>query len=182
MQQWATDKSDQGPIYLGYRIGHVKRDSRLFRAVVYDKGAIVLHMLRRLLGDEAFFGGLRRFYNTWRFQKAGTDDVRLALEKESGLDLGRFFERWVYGEGLPQVAFTSRLEERDGVSEAVVRFEQSGEVYDFPVTVTLAYLDNTTTDVIVKVTDRVVETRVPVKGKLRKIDVNRDQAALGVFR
>jgi hypothetical protein len=182
MQQWATEKSDQGPIYLGYRIGHVKGDSRLFRAVVYNKGAIVLHMLRRLVGDQAFFGGLRRFYYTWRFQKAGTDDFRQALEKESGLDLTRFFEQWVYGEGLPQVTVTSRQEEGSGGGEAVLRFEQTGAVYDFPVTVTLEYLDNTTTDVVVKVTDRVVETRVPLRGRLRKIDVNRDQAALGVFR
>ena len=84
MQRWATDESDQGPIYLGYRIGHVKGDSRLFRAVVYDKGAMVLHMLRRLVGDEAFFGGLRRFYDTWRFKKAGTDDLRRAMEEASG--------------------------------------------------------------------------------------------------
>jgi hypothetical protein len=182
MQQWATDKSDQGPIYLGYRIGHVKRDGRLFRAVVYNKGAMVLHMLRRLVGDQAFFTGLRRFYYTWRFKKAGTDDFRRAMEEASGLDLARFFDQWVLGEGLPQVAFTSRVEDRDGAREAVLRFEQSGDVYDLPVTVTLEYLDNTTTNIVLKLTDRVVETRVPVKGQLRKIDVNRDQAALGVFR
>jgi hypothetical protein len=182
MQQWANEKSDQGPISLGYRIGHVKRDSRLFRAVIYDKGAMVLHMLRRLVGDQAFFAGLRRYYYTWRFQKAGTDDFRRAVEAESGLDLARFFEQWVYGERLPQVVFTSRLEERDGASEAVLRFEQPGELFDFAVTVTVEYPDNTTTDVLVKVTDRVVETRVPVRGKPRRIDANRDLATLGVFR
>jgi hypothetical protein len=182
MQQWAVDKSDQGPIYLGYRIGHVKRDGRLFRAVVYDKGAMVLHMLRRLVGDEAFFAGVRRYYNTWRFQKAGTDDFRRAVEMESGIDLSRFFEQWVYGEGLPQVTFTSRVETRDDVNEAVLRFEQTGGVYDFAVTVTFEYPDNTTTSTIVKVRDRVVETRVPVKGRPRRIDANRDLATLGIFR
>ncbi len=183
MQAWAMEKSDQGPIYLGYRIGHVKGDSRLFRAVVYNKGAMVLHMLRRLVGDQAFFDGLRRFYDTWRFQKAGTDDFRRAMERESGVDLGRFFEQWVLGEGLPQVAFTSRIEKRgDGTTEAVLRFEQIGEVYDLPVTVTFEHTDNSVSTVVVKLTDRVVETRVPVARQVRKIDVNRDQAALGVFR
>lgn len=183
MQAWAMDKSDQGPIYLGYRIGHVKGDSRLFRAVVYNKGAMVLHMLRRLVGDQAFFDGLRRFYDTWRFQKAGTDDFRRAMERESGVDLGRFFEQWVLGEGLPQVAFTSRIEKRgDGTTEAVLRFEQTGEVYDLPVTVTFEHTDNSVSSVVVKLTDRVVETRVPVARQVRKIDVNRDQAALGVFK
>ena len=57
-----SSASGQGPITLGYRLGHIKGDSRVFRAVVYNKGAMVLHMLRRLIGDDAFFDGLRRFY------------------------------------------------------------------------------------------------------------------------
>jgi hypothetical protein len=182
MQQCAVEKSDQGPVYLGYRIGHVKGDGRLFRAVVYDKGAMVLHMLRQFVGDKAFFAGLRRYYYTWRFQKAGTEDFRRAMEAESGVDLGRFFEQWIYGEGLPQVTFTARLEPRDGGSEAVLRFEQAGEIFDFAVTVTFEYADGTTTSTVVKVTDRVVETRVPVKGRPRRIDANRDLATVGVFR
>ena len=52
---------------LGYRLGHIKDEPRVFRALVYNKGAAVLHMLRRLVGDEAFFSGLRRFYAEHRF-------------------------------------------------------------------------------------------------------------------
>ena len=47
----------RGPMHLGYRLGHIKGDLRVYRAIVYNKGAAVLHMLRRLLGDEAFFAG-----------------------------------------------------------------------------------------------------------------------------
>ena len=54
--------ADEGLITLGYRLGHVKNESRVFRALVYNKGAAVLHMLRRLIGDEAFMTGLRTFY------------------------------------------------------------------------------------------------------------------------
>jgi hypothetical protein len=182
MQGWAVDESDQGPVFLGYRIGHVKGDSRLFRAVVYNKGAMVLHMLRGLVGDQAFFGGLRRFYGTWRFRKAGTDDLRRAMEQESGVDLGRFFERWVLGDGLPQVAFSWKAEGLDGANEAVVRLEQAGDIYDLPVTVTIEYEDNTTSNTTVKLTGKVVETRIPLTGKLRRVDVNRDRAAVGVFK
>ena len=64
----------------------------------------------------------------------------------------------------------------------MLRFEQTGEVFDFAVTVTVEYADNTTTSTVVKVTDRVVEARVPVKGRPRRIDVNRDLATVGVFR
>src|SRR6476469_6452386 len=39
MRHWAIADDDQGPIYLGYRLGHIKGDSRVFRALVYNKGA-----------------------------------------------------------------------------------------------------------------------------------------------
>ena len=63
--------SPQGPIYLGYRLGHIRAERPVFRSLVYNKSAIVLHMLRRLVGDDTFFFGVRRFYSEWRFKKAG---------------------------------------------------------------------------------------------------------------
>ena len=89
MARWTLDRSDQGPVYLGYRLGHIRNDGRVFRALVYNKGALTLHMLRKLIGDDAFFRGLRRFYATWRFKKAGTEDVKAAFELEANRDLDR---------------------------------------------------------------------------------------------
>src|SRR4029079_11702197 len=98
------DEADQGPISLGYRLGHIQGNSRIMRALVYDKSAVVLHMLRGLVGDDVFFRGLQRFYRTARFRSAGTSDFRLAIEQESGRSLGRFFDRWIYGSTLPRLA------------------------------------------------------------------------------
>ena len=95
-----------GPIWLGYRLGHLQGDSRVFRALVYNKSALVLHMLRRMMGDDAFFRGLRRFYMESRFSKVGTDDVKKAFEAEYGKPLDRFFERWIMNSGVPQVVVT----------------------------------------------------------------------------
>jgi aminopeptidase N len=173
-RRWALDESDQGPIYLGYRLGHIKGESRVFRALVYNKAAGVLHMLRRLIGDDAFFAGLRRFYATWRFQKAGTDDLRQAFEVESHRSLERFFERWIYGSDLPHLRFSHRTEGAD----LVLRFDQTGEVFDVPVLVTLEYADGKRTDIVVPVTDRASEMRVPLSGTLRGVLVNRDEAAI----
>ena len=64
-------------------------------------------MLRRLLGDEVFFSGLRRFYTDRRYQKAGTEDFERAIEAESGRMLDRFFERWIYGTGIPRIRYSS---------------------------------------------------------------------------
>ena len=182
MRRWGVEESDQGAVFLGYRVGHVKGDSRLFRAIVYNKSAAVLHMLRRLVGDDAFFAGIRRFYDGWRFRKAGSDDLRRAMEAEAGVSLERFFERWIYGQDLPQVTFTWKVVAGPSGPEAVLRFEQTGEIFDMPATVTLDYVDRAPTEITVKVTDAVVEARVPVTGTLRKIDVNRDELTVAVFR
>jgi hypothetical protein len=175
MRRTAMDQSANGPVSLGYRLGHLKGDSRIFRALVYNKGAMVLHMLRRLVGDEAFFRGLRTFYSTWRYKKAGTDDLRVAMEAASGQSLERFFDRWIFSASLPSLRFTSRVDSA-GVH---VAFDQLGEdVFDIPVTVTITYADGSTEDVVVAVHDKRTERAIPAKGEVRSVDVNRDSAAL----
>jgi aminopeptidase N len=176
LRRWAMSQSDQGAVYLGYRLGHIKGDSRVFRAIVYNKGASVLHMLRRLIGDDAFFRGVRRYYVENKFKKAGTEDLQRAMEAEADRSLTRFFERWIYASGLPRIRYSTATEGQ----ELVVRFEQIGEVYDVPVTVTLNYTDRTIEE-IVPLSEAVVEKRFPLSGSLRNVAINDDHAALGHF-
>jgi hypothetical protein len=174
MAKWARDQGRAGPVSLGYRLGHIQGDTRIFRAVVYNKSAVVLHMLRRLIGDEAFFRGLRRLYFGFRFDQAGTDDVRAAFEKESGLDLQRFFDAWIGGSGTPQVAFTWSRAAGAAGEEALVRVDQRGKESEFPVTLTVQYSDGRVDDSQVIVRGRTAEFRVPLKGSVRDILLNRD--------
>ncbi|MGH9374016.1 MAG: M1 family aminopeptidase, partial [Vicinamibacterales bacterium] len=174
MGRWAVDQSSQGPVYLGYRLGHIKGDGRVFRAIIYNKGAMVLHMLRRLIGDGHFFAGIRQFYQEWKFRKAGTDDFRKVMERVSGRDLAAFFEGWIYDTTVPDLEFTSVIER----NEATVRFEHRRAVIPVPVTVSIEYTDGQIDDVIIPVSERVVERTLPLKGPVRSIDVNRDQAAV----
>jgi len=177
-RRWALAESDEGPVYLGYRLGHIRGEQKVFRALLYNKGAAVLHMLRRLVGDEAFFNGLRRFYFEQKFEKAGTDDLQRAFEAETGRPLTRFFERWIYGSALPRLRYGATIGERD----VTVRFEQLGTlVFDLPVTVTVTYADGRATDVIVPVTEKDVVQKIPVDGTVRGVQVNRDSAAIAHF-
>jgi aminopeptidase N len=178
-RRWGLSESDQGPVHLGYRLGHIKSEPRVFRALVYNKGAAVLHMLRRLLGDDVFFAGIRRFYMERRYQKAGTEDFERAMEAESGRSLDRFFERWIYGTAVPQLTYSSTI--ADGAVTVV--FEQQGDlVFDLPVTVTLVHTNGETTDVMVPVTEQQVERRIPAKSPVRQVQINRDSAALAEFQ
>ena len=176
-RRWSLDDSDQGPIYLGYRLGHIKGESRVFRALLYNKGAAVLHMLRRLIGDQAFFTGLKRFYAENRFKKAGTDDLRRAMEAASGKDLNRFFERWIYDNGIPRLRYSTSVDGND----LVVRFEQSGDIFDVPVTMAVTYADGTTSEFTVIVNDATAEGRMPLTGAVRSIDANPDGAAIAII-
>lgn len=108
MGRWALRMTSKGPIYLGYRLGHLKNDPQIFRAVVYDKGAYVLHMLRGIVGEDAFRHGLTSFQADHRFGKAGTDDLRVSMEKASGKDLRPYFETWIRGTTLPRLRVSSR--------------------------------------------------------------------------
>jgi hypothetical protein len=179
LRRTAASYDRYGPVWLGYRLGHLQNDSRIFRALVYNKGALVLHMLRRMLGDEPFFRGLRRFYRDSRFKKVGTDDVQHAFEAESGRDLGRFFQKWILESGVPRVVFTYSVVKADTAAPVLnVRFEQKGEIYDFPVTVRVRYPDGRTEDLIIPITERIVEQALPLKDMPRDVEVNDDDAAL----
>ena len=179
LRRWSLDQSPQGPVSLGYRLGHIRNDSRVFRAVVYNKGAAVLHMLRRLVGDEAFFRGLRRFYTEERFHKATTQQFRLAMEKEAGRPLERFFERWIYGTAIPRLTYSYRVEPvPGGQSVAVLHVEQTGPIFDIPLTVTLQYADRRSVDVVVPITDRTVDARLALDGPLRSLDISKDDGTL----
>lgn len=108
--RWALAESDQGPISLGHRLGHIKGDPQIYRAIVYNKGALVLHMLRGIVGEEAFRRALHDFQTAHRFSKAGSDEFRQALENASGKDLSRYFEAWIYGTALPRLTVSERLD------------------------------------------------------------------------
>ena len=177
-RRWSLADSDQGPVHLGYRLGVVKGNVRVFRALVYNKGAAVLHMLRRLLGDDTFFAGLKRFYADRRYQKAGTEDLERAMEAQSGRVLDRFFERWIYGTDIPRIRYSATI----GNGAVNVRFEQAADlVFDLPVTVTLTYANGRTSDVVVPVTEAVVERSIPTTDLVRQVQVNRDSAAIAEF-
>jgi hypothetical protein len=179
MRESAERESDKGPIYLGYRVGHIKGESRVFRSIIYNKSAVVLHMLRDLIGDEAFFDGLRQFYGEYRFRKAGTDDLRRALEATSGMPLERFFDRWVLGSDLPRVRVESHIAE-DRLS-ATVRITQTGPLFDLPLRLTVQYLDGTTETLIVPVTTMKAEVPVSADRTIRRISVD-DSLTLGDIR
>ncbi|MCB0662591.1 MAG: T9SS type A sorting domain-containing protein, partial [Saprospiraceae bacterium] len=78
--------------------------SRIFNGrLSYSKGALVLHTIRWVLGDDDFFQALRNYLNDPDLQYgfAKTPDLQHHFEMQSGKDLDYFFQDWIYGEGYP---------------------------------------------------------------------------------
>jgi len=177
LRRSAMDASAEGPLYLGSRLGHLRGDSRIYRSIVYNKGALVLHMLRLTLGDDAFFRAIRRFYASFEYRKAGSDDVRRVFEAEAGRPLDRFFEGWVYGEQLPSLAVTTSIESGRGGHAVVIRAEQGATRFDVPVPVSVELEDGSRHTVVVLLNDRAVERRVPCDQAVRRVTVLADELA-----
>ena len=100
----------------------------------YEKGGWVLHMLRGMLGDEAFFAGIRSYYDKHKDSTATSEDLRAALEKASGRDLKSFFDRWIYKAGHP-VYQTSWNDAGNGSITVTLKQTQPDEAFLQPVTV-----------------------------------------------
>jgi aminopeptidase N len=69
--------------------------SALYRPVIYEKGALVLHMLRKVMGDEKFFKLMRDYVEQYKFKATTLDDFRRLASSVYGEDLSWFFSEWI---------------------------------------------------------------------------------------
>lgn len=80
---------------------HYPDEGSVFDAHSYNKGGLVLHMLRDIVGDEAFFASLRLYLQRHAYMAVEVDDLRQAFEEITGTDLHWFFDQWYFGKGHP---------------------------------------------------------------------------------
>jgi aminopeptidase N len=85
----------------------------MFDGVTYSKGACVLHVLRGLVGEAAWWKGIRQYVAAHKLQLVETDDFRRAMEAASGKDLKWFFDQWVYKAGHPELKVRWHYEDAD---------------------------------------------------------------------
>jgi aminopeptidase N len=121
-------------------------------ARVYSKGASVLHMLRHVVGDSAFFTSLRRYVADprFRFGTASTDDFRSVCESVTGTSLWYFFDQWVFGEGYPRYDFHWSSSQVPGGTSVTITVDQTSmppqqTFFTMPVDIRIAAPDRDTT-------------------------------------
>jgi aminopeptidase N len=90
----------------------------------YVKGASVLHMLRKLLGDDVFKRAMQRYVRENKDKSVESEALRASLEAESKQDLKWFFDQWVYSSGFPELTVAPSWDEKEGVLHVVVQQTQ----------------------------------------------------------
>jgi aminopeptidase N len=123
----------------------------LLNANSYQKGGFVLHMLRSVVGDSAFFRAIRSYYAGYAHGTALTADFQRAAEQAHGKPLGWFFDQWLRRPGYPQVATRWRY---DGSARRVILEVRQGDrwpPYRFPLTVAVRSADGSERRVTVEV-------------------------------
>lgn len=107
-----------------------EREDDVTRSVGYGKSAMVFHMLRRLVGEENFFAGIRDFVRQHSFRAASWNDVKKTFEKRTNQDLSWFFNQWLNRVGLPEIRVEDVKVEADGEHfRAAVTLGQQGSLY-----------------------------------------------------
>jgi aminopeptidase N len=126
----------------------------MWGGVVYDKGSLVLHTLRGVLGDEVFFEALRAYEAEFRHSNAVTTDLISSLSATTGQDLGWFFDSWVYSAPDPVYSYGLVSEEIEpGIWQADLVVTQEPPDFTMPLQVELLLSDGS-----------VIEERIWVDG------------------
>ncbi|HRU61309.1 MAG TPA: M1 family metallopeptidase [Bacteroidia bacterium] len=118
----ATSKSD--PPAVRYRYEDAED---LFDAVSYNKGGRILHLLRRQIGDDAFFASLKLYLQRHAFGNAEVDDFRQAVEEVTGEDLHWFFDQWYFRPGRPILNVDYAWDESARTMSVMLEQQQSME-------------------------------------------------------
>ncbi len=96
-------------------------------AVTYNKGSVVLHMLREEIGTEVFWRAVNKYLDRHKFASVETTDLKAAMEEESGRDLRWFFDQWVYKAGAPRLTISSAYSERTQMLKVTVTQTQKAD-------------------------------------------------------
>lgn len=106
--------------------------TKVLNGLVYQKGGWALHMLRRQIGTDAFWTGIREHYGRHAHDHATTEELRQTMEAASGQELGWFFDQWLRRSGVPRLEGSWRHDAKGKQVEVTVRQTQPGETYRLP--------------------------------------------------
>lgn len=165
---------DKPIVYRDYKDEGEQFDSR-----AYPKGAWVLHMIRRKLGDELFWKVIHEYTTRFAHKDVETVDLRRTIEDVTGRSFERFFYDWTERPGCPVVSLEYKWLEDDRMASVTVRQTQKEAAFFFPLRLDFLYEGDAKPTVINREI-MVKEERflIPLPGRPVLVRVDSEQAVL----
>ena len=157
--------------------GQLAEFSPEFSSVVYQKGGAVLHMLRGVVGDEAFFASLRQFAHDYAFRSARIEEFKQIVEKAANKDLSYFFSEWIDSTGVPEFRLEYVIYRTQKGFKVVGKVHQDLETFRMPVEVKIETEGKPETSQI-EVVGTNSDFTVDTFGKPLKIEIDPDNRLL----
>ncbi len=158
-------------------VGKLDPFSPEFQSLTSDKGAVILNMLRWVIGDQAFDKTMRTFLSQYSGKSATVQDFRKIAEQDSGQQLTWFFTQWLDSTGAPEFKDKYTIYRTQKGFRVVGEIQQDMDLFRMPVELRIDTDGKTETKRIeVSGTDSAYE--VETFGKPRKITIDPDNRVL----
>jgi aminopeptidase N len=128
----ALTHEDAAPIS---QAGHLHEFTPEYDSIVFKKGAMVLHMLRWVIGDDAFLKTLQTMTQEHAWGSISTDQFQKLAETAGKQELTYFFAQWVSSTGVPQFKRTWAVYRNDKGYQVVGKVQQDMDIFRMPVEV-----------------------------------------------
>jgi len=149
----------------------------MFDGHSYQKGGRILHMLRKNMGDEAFFASLKLYLEENKYTDVEMHQFRLACEKITGEDLNWFFNQWFFAKGHPVLEINYAYNDSTKIQKVIVEQKQNFDevpLYKLPFNIDIyANGKKTTKEVVADKVMNVFEFEVSTKPDLVNVDADK---------
>jgi aminopeptidase N len=124
-------------------------------------------MLRKELGSDVFFKGIKTYYNSYKFSNASTLDFKNVMEKTSGKNLDVFFKQWLMKSEYP-ILKSNWIYYNNKVR---LMLEQTqGTAFEFPLDVELIYTDGSSEIKTIRVTYKTEPFVIESSGEVKELN------------
>ncbi|HLF72132.1 MAG TPA: M1 family aminopeptidase [Dehalococcoidia bacterium] len=148
----------------------------LFDRHLYEKGGIVLNMLRAFLGDALYWKAIRNYVASRRGHNVVTGDLQRAIEEATGKNLDWFFDQWVFGAGHPELKGSYAWDDETKLAKLSLTQTQKGEriaeAFRLPLRLDFRLENGETSSTKVEMTEREQAFYIPMPSKPRFVSLD----------
>ncbi len=156
----------------------------MFDVHSYNKGGLVLHMLRNEIGEDAFFAGLSLYLHEHEYSSVEAHDLRLAMEQVTGRDLSTFWNQWYFASGHPEIEIEIEYDP-DTLTLTATQLQQAPDhypIFTLQLSPKVYYQDGTHQEVEWRVDSKVDKLTIPISKPVSVVVADGNHTILGIVK